>query len=129
MPDPLTVAKLVWGTMAAVDQGNRTGNYSVVRDLSSATFQASATQAMLAQAFAPMRRAGLDLADSFLVAPTYEFAPAMVEARTLRTRGTFNLRPTGIAFDLLFQWNGSWQIHHIAIVPFSTMPAPAAQSR
>jgi hypothetical protein len=50
----------------------------------------------------------------------------MVEPRTLRTRGTFNLRPTGIAFDLLFQWNGGWQIHHISILPFSTAGAPAS---
>jgi hypothetical protein len=125
VPDQLTVAKLVWATMAAVDQGNRTGNYSVLRDLGSPTFQASANPATLAAAFANMRNRGLDLSDTFLSPPTYEFAPALVEARVLRARGTFNLRPIGIAFDLLFQWNGSWQIHNIAIAPFDSTRAGA----
>lgn len=123
MPDALTVVKLVWSTMAAVDHGNRTGNYSVLRDLGSPTFQASANPAVLGQAFAPMRNAGLDLANAFLMAPEYEFAPAMVQPRILRARGRFNLRPMGFAFDLLFEWNNGWQIHHISVLPFNSGPA------
>jgi hypothetical protein len=63
-----------------------------------------------------------------LLAPTYEFPPAMIEPRLLRMRGTFNLRPTGVGFDLIYEWNnGGWTLHAVSIVPFDlarTTPPP-----
>ena len=39
VPDQLSLAKLLWSTMAAVDHANKSGNYSVLRDISSTAFQ------------------------------------------------------------------------------------------
>ncbi|HYE26673.1 MAG TPA: hypothetical protein VEA61_00330 [Allosphingosinicella sp.] len=39
MPDPIVINKLVWSAMAALDQANQTGNYSVLRDLGAPSFQ------------------------------------------------------------------------------------------
>jgi hypothetical protein len=114
VPDQLTLAKLVWSTMAAVDHANKTGNYFVLRELGSPAFQSSNTALTLAGVFGRLRGQRLDLADTFLVEPVFDFPPR-IEGGLLRMRGAFRLRPTGIQFDLLYQWNGTWQLHGIAI--------------
>ncbi|MGQ0559688.1 MAG: hypothetical protein ACT4OE_08915, partial [Sphingosinicella sp.] len=69
VPDARTVLKLVWSTMAAVEHANVTGNYSVLRDLGSAGFQANNSAATLAANFAAIRERRLDLAETLTVAP------------------------------------------------------------
>ena len=123
LPDQLTLLKLLWSTMAAVDQANKTGNYSVLRDLGSAGFQTNNNAAGLAGIFSEIRSQRLDLSDTLIVAPTYEFPPAMIEPRLLRMRGAFNLRPTAIAFDIIYEWKDGWRLHGIAIDPRSFSPA------
>lgn len=117
VPDQLTLSKLLWSTMAAVDQANKTGNYSVLRDLGSSGFQANNNAATLANVFASIRAQRLDLSDTLLVAPSFEFAPAMVQPGVLRMRGRFPLRPTAVAFDLIYEWNQGWRLHGIALLP------------
>jgi hypothetical protein len=114
VPDQLTALKLVWGTMAAVDQANRTGNYSVLRDLGSAAFQAGSNPATLAGAFAQLRGQGIDLTDTLLVMPVWSTAPT-VSAGQLRMSGSFPIRTAPIAFDLAFVWDRGWRIHGLAV--------------
>lgn len=123
VPDQVTLLKLLWSTMAAVDQANKTGNYSVLRDLGSEGFQANNNAAGLAGIFAQIRAQRVDLSDTLIVTPTYEFAPAMIEPRLLRMRGAFNLRPQAIAFDLIYEWKDGWRLHGIAIDPRPSSPA------
>lgn len=101
--------------MAAVDQANKSGNYSVLRDLGSADFQASNTAASLAVLFTPIREGHLDLLPTLTTMPTYDFAPTMIDPQVLRIRGTFPLRPAGIRFDLLFRWESGWRLHGVAV--------------
>jgi hypothetical protein len=114
IPDQLTALKLVWATMAAVDQANRTGNYSVLRDLGSAAFQAGSNPATLATAFAPLRNQGIDLTDTLLVMPVWTAVPAMA-AGQLRMSGNFPIRTASVVFDLAFVWDRGWRIHGIAV--------------
>ncbi|WP_126173057.1 hypothetical protein [Altericroceibacterium xinjiangense] len=116
-PDEKTSLKLLWSTMAAIDQANKTGNYSVLRDLGTPDFQARNTAAGLAEVFAPIRTQRVDLSDTLLVAPQYDFAPAIVEGGLLRMRGSFPMRPTAVAFDLLYRWQNGWRLHAVAIRP------------
>lgn len=119
VPDTLLASKLIWSTMAAVDHGNLTGNYSVLRDLGAPGFQANNNAATLAGVFAPIRDSRVDLSNTLLLAPTLDFAPVIVQGGLLRLRGTFQLRPTGAAFDLLYQnVGGSWRLFGVAVVPF-----------
>lgn len=130
VPDPLIVTKLVWSAMAALDHANQTGNYSVLRDLGAPGFQAAQSAATLADIFQAIRAQRLDVGNALLVAPTFDFAPAIVDGGLLRTRGSFPLRPNGIAFDLLFQnVEGRWRIFGIAVVPLAAQPAPAQPRR
>ncbi len=124
LPDAIVLSKLLWGTMAAVDQANRTGNYSVLRDLGSGGFQASNSATSLAAVFAAIRSQQVDLSDTLIVAPVYEFPPAMIAPDLLRMRGSFPLRPTVISFDLIFQWDRGWRLHGVAILPTAAAQRP-----
>lgn len=103
--------------MAAIDQANKTGNYSVLRDLGTPAFQANNTAAKLAAAFADIRAQRIDLSDTLVLAPHHEFPPALVEGGLLRMRGAFRMRPTSVDFDLLYRWANGWQLHAVAIRP------------
>jgi hypothetical protein len=116
VPDHLALTKLIWSTMAAVDQANRTSNYSVLHGLGSPAFQATNSPPGLAAVFTRIRLQRIDLSDTFLVEPVLDF-PARIEGGLLRIRGAFRMRPTGVQFDLLYQWDGTWKLHGVAIAP------------
>lgn len=119
----LDVHKLVWSTMIAVDQANKSGNYSVLRDLAAPGFQASNDPARLTQIFAGLRATNIDLSNTLLLAPTYTARPTMVQPDVLRMQGYFGLRPASVRFELIFQWiAGRWRLFGVSIVPFQ-MPA------
>ena len=131
MPSPLELSKLVWGTMLAIDQANRSGNYSVLRDLGAPGFQANNDAAQLTAIFASLRQQDVDLANTILLTPTYTAPPTMAAADVLRLRGQFGLRPTAIGFDLYYQWtSGRWKLFGVSIVPIALarqQPAPPAR--
>ena len=115
MPDQLTSLRMVWSIMAAVDHANRTGNYSVLRDLGTPAFQANNNPANLAAIFARLRDQRVDLSDTLVVTPVWEIPPQMASPTVLRMRGMFPLRPQPIAFDLLFSWDRGWRLEGIAV--------------
>ncbi|UVO52835.1 hypothetical protein [Sphingomonas sp. SUN039] len=118
VPGELEIAKMVWSTMAAVDHANRSGNYSVLRDLAAPGFQMSNDPARLTQIFASLRSSDVDLSNTMLLAPTYRGAPRMVQADLLQVQGSFGLRPTAIGFDLLYQYvQGRWRLFGVSIGP------------
>lgn len=118
VPGELELAKIVWSTLAAVDHANQSGNYSVLRDISSPTFQVTNNAAQLAEVFRGIREARVDLSNVLVLAPTYTQAPALDGPDIMRVRGYFGLRPTSVFFDLRYQWvYGSWRLHGIALSP------------
>lgn len=134
VPGELEIAKMVWSTMAAVDHANRSGNYSVLRDLAAPGFQIANDPARLTQIFASLRSANVDLSNTMLLAPTYRNAPRMVQADLLQVQGSFGLRPTAIGFDLLYQYvQGRWRLFGVSIGPMQIAtqqpggPAPVTQ--
>lgn len=120
VPAELELAKLIWLTMAAIDQANQSGNYSVLRDISAPGFQISNDPTRLAQVFAALRAQRIDLGNTLLLAPTYTAAPQLTGPDMFRVQGYFGLRPTAIAFDLQFQWSqGKWRLFGVSISPRS----------
>lgn len=117
-PGQLELSKMIWSTMAAVDHANRSGNYSVLRDISASGFQINNNAAQLAQVFSGIRNLGIDLSSTLLVPPTYNVAPQFVREDIFRVQGLFQIRPISIAFDLYFQWeNGQWKLYGIDLQP------------
>lgn len=79
---------LVRSTLATLADANRTGNYSVLRDLGAPAFQARHSAADLAVAFSDLRQRASDLSVVLLADP----APATAtetEAGLLRLAGAF----------------------------------------
>lgn len=117
-PSQLELSKMIWSTFAAVDQANRSGNYSVLRDISSQGFQIANNSARLGEIFAGLRNAQIDLSNAFLVPPTYIEAPQLVREDLFKVTGIFQLRPVSLAFDFTYQWEqGQWKIYGINISP------------
>lgn len=130
-PSQLELSKLIWGTFAAVDQANRSGNYSVLRDISSQGFQVANNAARLSEIFAGLRNAQIDLSNAFLVPPTYLEAPRMVREDLFQVTGIFQLRPVSLGFDFTYQWEqGQWKLFAINISPVEMVPqAPPTPQR
>lgn len=127
-PGQLELTKLIWSTIAAVDHANRSGNYSVLRDISAQGFQINNNAAQLAQVFAGLRASQIDLSNVLLVPPTFSAAPEMVREDIFRVQGVFQLRPVSIGFDLYFQWEqGRWKLFGIDLQPLEMRTAGASQ--
>lgn len=109
--------------MAAVDHANRTGNYSVLRDMGSTVFQQNNNQATLTTIFANLRERGVDLSNTLVLTPVWEIPPSLIAGgRALRMRGTFPIQPLPIRFDMVFVMDrGGWRLDAISI---ATLTAP-----
>jgi hypothetical protein len=118
---------LVRTTLLTLNDANRSGNYTVLRDLASPDFQARNTAADLAQIFSDLRRRNFDLFNAALIAPQFTPAPALDAGRKLRLTGFYETRPLRINFDLTFQSvGGQWRLFAISI---ATPSAPKEQSQ
>jgi hypothetical protein len=125
-PSPLApqVQFLVRTSLMALNDANRTGNYTVLRDLASPSFREKNSAADLAQIFAEMRRARLDLSMAAFMAPELDDQPSIDGERRLRLKGSFATEPNRIVFDLVYEAiGGHWQLGGITI---STRPSRTA---
>jgi hypothetical protein len=119
---------LIRSTLLTLNDANRSGNYSVLRDLASPDFQAKNTAADLAVIFSDLRRRKFDLFAVALAAPQLTAAPALDGNKMLRLTGFFPTRPLQINFDLLYQnVDAQWRLFGIAVAtPQVSDPAAAA---
>ena len=128
VPDALELSKLIWSTILAVDHANRSGNYSVLRDLGAQGFQINNDAASLGQVFAGIRNSRIDLSNALLVPPTYLAAPQQVAPDIFQVQGMFQLRPTSIQFDIYYRWEqGRWKLFGIDIQPLEMNPVAASR--
>lgn len=117
-PGQLELSKMIWSTLAAVDHANRSGNYSVLRDISASGFQINNNAAQLAQVFSGIREQNIDLSNTLLIPPTYSVAPQFIREDIFRVQGVFQIRPVSIGFDLYYQWEqGRWKLFGIDLQP------------
>ena len=118
---------LVRSALLTLNDANRSGNYTVLRDLAAPDFQARNSAADLAHSFADLRQRNFDLFAVALIAPEFAAEPAFDANGKLRMTGFFATRPLRIHFDLTFQnVNGQWRLFAVAV---ATREAPAMQAR
>ncbi len=126
-PDRHETAQLIWTTLIAIDHANRTGNYSVLRDLAAPSFRNANNAARLAGIFAKLREQDIGLRRVVLASPVYAEPPKILDNGLYRVTGSFAFRPVGIKFDLLFQHtDGGWLLFGVSIAPVE-MPEPPAE--
>lgn len=115
---------LIRSTLLTLNDANRSGNYTVLRDLAAPDFQVRNTAADLSQSFSDLRRRNFDLYGAALLSPQLTALPALDQRGFLRLAGYFPTRPQHINFDLLFaNVANQWRLFGISI---ATPDAPAA---
>ena len=121
---------LIRSTLLTLNDANRSGNYTVLRDLAAPDFQARNNAADLAQIFSDLRRRNFDLYGAALLAPQLTAAPALDQNGMLHLAGYISTRPQQINFELVFQVVGNqWRLFGIAISTSDAAPAqPPAQA-
>ena len=131
---------LAKNTLIAVNQGNLTGNYTVLRDLSSPGFRERNSAADLAAIFENLRKQKIDLSPIVLIDPVLA-KPKLSDEGLLLLKGYFPSEPVRINFELMYlkAGSGGWMIHGVSInaakaeeiaankTEPATPPPPAAQ--
>jgi hypothetical protein len=118
---------LIRSTLLTLNDANRSGNYTVLRDLAAPDFQARNTAADLSQSFTDLRRRNFDLYGAALLAPQLTALPALDQRGFLHIAGFFPTRPQQINFELLFQnVANQWRLFGISI---ATPDVPSAAAR
>lgn len=114
---------LVRGSLIALDQANKTGNYTVLRDIGSPPFRAN-TAARLAGIFAGLRRDTIDLSGVAALDPQLSLLPQIEPNGIMHMTGFFPSVPTQVNFDLAYApVDGQWRLFGIAVSVGSSSPA------
>ena len=118
---------LIRSSLMALDQANKTGNYTVLRDLASPAFQANSA-ARLGEIFANLRKKNVDLTGVLVLSPQLSILPQIMPNGLMRMAGVFPSAPVQVRFDLLFApVKGQWKVFGISVGLVSSRPAaPAA---
>jgi hypothetical protein len=125
---------LIRSALLALDQANKTGNYTVLRDLGAPGFQIN-TAARLGEIFSKQRNDNLDLSGVAAIDPQLSVLPQIETNGHMRMVGFFPSIPSQVNFELSFApLNGQWRLFGISVSigqsapvvpPASASPAPA----
>jgi hypothetical protein len=122
---------LIRETLLALDQANKTGNYTVLRDLGAPEFQANSA-ARLAEIFVQQRRDNVDLSGVAVIEPQLTLLPQIEANGMMRMAGFFPSVPTQVNFELLYApVGGRWRLFGLSVsfgqaAPTAPQPPPAA---
>jgi len=140
MPDQYKLNLLIRTTIIAINQANKTGNYTVVRDLAAPDFQNVNSAEKLAEIFTGLRNSKFDLSPVLFFDPKLIRQPELLANGMLRLTGFFDTRPQRVNFDLIFQpVETDWRLNAVnvgtkeappqevqAVSPAPAQPTPAA---
>lgn len=124
------VLMLIRSTLLALDQANKTGNYTVLRDLGAPGFQVN-TAAKLAEIFAKLRGDKLDLSGVAVIDPQLSLLPQIEPNGLLHMAGFFPSVPAQVNFELLFApVEGQWRVFGVSVSIGQSAPVapPAPES-
>ena len=125
---------LIRTTLLALDQANKTGNYTVLRDLGSPQFQVNSA-ARLGEIFAQERRDNVDLSGVAVIDPQLTLLPQIEANGMMHMTGLFPSVPTQVNFDLEYApVNGRWRLFGIAVsfgnaAPIAPSPPPEPEAK
>jgi hypothetical protein len=115
---------LTKSALLALDQANKTGNYSVLRDLAAPGFAAVNNPARLAEIFAGLRHDKADLSGVIVLDPQLTVMPEITDKGMLHFAGFFPSAPTQIKFELLFApVDGQWRLFGVSANLAASTPA------
>jgi hypothetical protein len=113
--DRNAVLILTRSTLLALDHANKTGNYTVLRDLGSPNFQANSA-AQLGEIFAAQRNQALDFSAIAVLEPQLTLLPQIEPSGMLHMAGFFPSAPLQINFELMFEpVDRQWKIFGVSV--------------
>jgi hypothetical protein len=126
LPDTYKMDMLIRTTLIALSQANRTGNYTVLRDLGSPAFLTSVSPARLSDAFVDLRNRKVDFSPVLFFTPKLTEPPTLDQSGRLRLKGFLETRPEQIEFDMTFEnVAGDWRVYGLS-VRTQLVPPPTA---
>jgi len=132
IPKPEVLLLLIRATLIALDQANKTNNYTVLRELGGPSLQ-KFMSAQLGELFSDLRGKGIDLSPVVVVTPQMFEAPTILSNGMLRLSGYFPTQAMQINFDLLFeQANSNWKLAGLrvsAVQPNAQMVSPGGTAQ
>jgi hypothetical protein len=115
---------LAKNALTAVNHGNITGNFTVLRDLGSESFRTKNSAASLSTTFEILRNQKIDLSPILMLEPQFTAPPAINQAGYLELVGFFPTRPLQVNFVLSFQrTQAGWVIDTVGVGTTETRPA------
>ncbi|UVO27321.1 hypothetical protein [Bradyrhizobium arachidis] len=120
---------LVRSALLALDHANKTGNYTVLRDLGAPGFQVNSA-AKLAEIFAKQRNDKLDLSGIAVIEPQLSLLPQIESNGLMHMAGFFPSVPSQVNFELMYApVDGQWRLFGISVSIGQAAPAaPEAQA-
>ena len=101
---------LIRSALIGLDHANRTGNYSVLRELGGPALQQNSS-AQLSNAFANLRANKVDLLATTVLTPQLLQQPAVSAEGLLQLVGFFPTQPRRIEFQIVYQpVKGQWKL-------------------
>jgi hypothetical protein len=130
-PNQNTVTALVRGTLIALDQANKTGNYSVFREMAGPVFQQQNSAARLAVMFTNMRQSGVDLSHVAVTELKFSPLPAIGPDGMLAVSGSLPVANSSLSFQMRYRKIGAyWRLAGLSVTPAKpAVPAPATAPR
>jgi hypothetical protein len=117
------VLMLIRSTLLALDHANKTGNYTVLRDIGAPGFQSNSA-ARLGEIFAKLRNDNLDLSGVAVLDPQLSLLPQIEANGLMHMTGFFPSVPSQVNFDLAYApVNGQWRLFGISVGVGSSAPA------
>jgi hypothetical protein len=115
---------LVRSALLALDQANKTGNYTVLRDLGAPGFQAN-TASRLSEIFAKQRNDNIDLSGVAVIDPQLSLLPQIDANGMMRMAGFFPSVPSQVNFELIYApVNGQWKLFGLGVTIGQMAPTP-----
>ncbi|RYH04284.1 hypothetical protein EU805_02640 [Salipiger sp. IMCC34102] len=126
--EPSFATALVRDALAALNQANVTGNYTVLRDYGARGFREANDPTDLAAAFARLRAERLNLMQALIVAPRFRNSSLSLDRSVMRLSGVVPVQGQGIDFDMEFRLeNNAWRLQGVSVGP-AAAPAPPPAS-
>jgi len=117
------VIMLIRSTLLAVDHANKTGNYTVLRDIAAPGFQNN-TAARLGEIFAKLRNDKLDLSGVAVIDPQLSLLPQIEANGMMHMAGFFPSVPAQVNFELMYApVDGQWRLFGISVSIGQAAPA------
>ena len=117
------VIMLIRSTLLAVDHANKTGNYTVLRDIGAPGFQNN-TAAKLGEIFAKLRNDKLDLSGVAVIDPQLSLLPQIEANGLMHMAGFFPSVPAQVNFELMYApVDGQWRLFGISVSIGQAAPA------